>query len=46
MDAKGEIDAVLRVEAVDTPPAFHDGLQKGLRRRGIDGQMLVAVNRQ
>ena len=46
MDAKGEIDAVLRVAAVDTPPAFHDGLQQSLRRGRVDGQMLVAVNRQ
>ena len=46
MNAKCEIDAVLRVAAVYTSPAFHDGLKKGLRRGGIDGQMLVAVNRQ
>ena len=29
MHAKGEIDAVLRVAAVDMPPAFNNGLKQG-----------------
>ncbi len=37
MHAKGEIDAVLRVAAVDMPPAFNNGLKQGLRVGALTG---------
>ena len=46
MHAKGEIDAVLRVAAVDMPPAFNDGLKQGLRSGRVDRQMLMAIHCQ
>ena len=46
MHAKGEIDAVLWVAAVDMPPAFNDGLKQGLRSGRVDRQMLMAIHCQ
>ena len=38
MHAKGEIDAVLWVAAVDMPLAFNDGLKQGLRSGRVTGK--------
>ena len=45
MHAKGEIDAVLRVAAVDMPPAFNDGPSRPEEGR-VDRQMLMAIHCQ
>ena len=37
---------MLRVAAVDMPPAFNDGLKQGLRSGRVDRQMLMTIHCQ